>query len=96
MILLIDHLGVAHSRGKFDGPQVETASCNKVREHIMAKDSVVTAEQMRNRIFGGARLCLDSMSKSELEAIQPLLLSNEAEVINEACRPYVVRKLPKW
>ncbi len=59
-------------------------------EH-MAK---TTTDDMRTRIFGGARLCLDTLSKGELEALQPLLLSNEAEIINEACRPYVVRKLP--
>lgn len=49
---------------------------------------------MRARVFGGARLCLDSLSKAELEAVQPLLLAGEAEIINEACRPYVIRKLP--
>ena len=49
--------------------------------------------QMRQRIFGGGRLLLDHLSKSELEAIQPMLLSQEAEIINEACKPYVVRKL---
>ena len=38
---------------------------------------------------------LDSLTKEELEALQPLLLNGEAEIINEACRPYVVRKLPR-
>ena len=51
--------------------------------------------EMRTRIFSGARLCLDSLNKEELEALQPLLLSNEVEIIEEACRPYFIRKLPK-
>lgn len=55
----------------------------------------IARDAMRQRIFGGARLCLDSLTKEELEAIQPMLLANEAEIINEACRPYIIRKLPR-
>ena len=51
---------------------------------------------MRRRIYGGARLLLDSLSDEELAALQPLLFEGEAEIINEACKPYVVRSLPKW
>ncbi len=60
----------------------------------MSKEARLATEDMRARVFGGARLCLDSLSKAELEAVQPLLLAGEAEIINEACRPYVTRKLP--
>ena len=61
----------------------------------MSENPKVAADEMRRRIFGGARLCLSALKKQELEALQPLLLSNEAEIINEACRPYVIRKLPE-
>ncbi len=53
-------------------------------------------KDMRRRIYGGARLLLDSLSDEELAALQPLLIGGEAEIINEACKPYVVRTLPKW
>ena len=53
------------------------------------------AAEMRRRIYGGARLLLDSLTEEELAAAQLLLLSGEAEIINEACKPYVIRKLPR-
>lgn len=62
----------------------------------MTHDRATSERDMRARIFGGARLSLDGLSKEELEALQPLLLQGDAEIINEACRPYVVRKLPRW
>ena len=49
---------------------------------------------MRRRIFGGSHLLLDSLSKVELEAAYALILEGEAEIICEACKPFVVRKLP--
>jgi hypothetical protein len=42
-------------------------------------------EEMHHRIFGGARLLLDSLNAEELVALQPMLFSGEAEIINEAC-----------
>ena len=60
----------------------------------MAMTPEKSKDAMRQRIFGGARVCLDALTKEELEALQPLLLANEAEIINEACRPYIIRKLP--
>jgi hypothetical protein len=47
-------------------------------------------EEMHHRIFGGARLLLDSLNAEELVALQPMLFSGEAEIINEACKPYVL------
>ena len=52
--------------------------------------------RIRDRIFGGSRLLLDALSEDELVALQPLLLNGEAEIVNEACKPYVIRKLPRW
>jgi hypothetical protein len=62
----------------------------------MPDDPQTAREDMRRRIYGGARLLLDSLSDEELAALQPLLIGGEAEIINEACKPYVVRALPKW
>ena len=62
----------------------------------MPEDPNIAVQEMRRRIYGGARLLLDSLSDEELAAVQPLLLEGEAEIINEACKPYVVRSLPKW
>ncbi|MDU8929533.1 hypothetical protein RXV86_19255 [Alisedimentitalea sp. MJ-SS2] len=62
----------------------------------MGSNTKTAADEMRQRIFGGSRLQLDNLSKEELVALEPLLTSGEAEIINEACKPFVVRKLPKW
>ena len=61
----------------------------------MTQNRETSERDMRARIFSGSRLLLDGLSKTELEALQPMLLQGEAEIINEACRPYVVRKLPR-
>lgn len=53
-------------------------------------------EDMRRRINGGARLQLGRLSKQELEALHPLLVAGEAEIISVNCTPTAVRKLPKW
>jgi len=62
----------------------------------MESDPKVAELEMRNRIFGGSRLLLDALSEDELVALQPLLLNGDAEIVNEACKPYVIRKLPRW
>lgn len=51
---------------------------------------------MRRRLFAGARLQLGRLSKEELEALHPLLVGGEAEIVSENCKPTAVRKLPKW
>ena len=48
---------------------------------------------MRNRIGGGARMLLDSLSDDELVAAHALIREGEAEIIHEACKPFVVRVL---
>lgn len=50
-------------------------------------------QDMRRRIHGGARLLLDSLSEEELTAVHALIREGEAEIINEACKPFVVRVL---
>ncbi len=59
----------------------------------MSGDPNIAVRDMRRRIHGGARLLLDSLSDEELVAVQALLLEGEAEIINEACKPFVVRVL---
>ena len=53
-------------------------------------------DRMKNKIRAGNRLLLDSLEPAELAAIQSLIFSEEAEIINEACKPYVIAKLDKF
>ena len=50
-------------------------------------------DQLRRRVKGGAYLLLDSLSDQELVAMQTLLLNGEAEIVNSACKPFLVAKL---
>ncbi len=59
----------------------------------MSSDPNVTAQDVQRRIYGGARLLLDSLSDEELAAAYALIRMGEAEIINEACKPFVVRVL---
>ena len=52
-------------------------------------------KQLRARVIGGSYLLLDSLSDEELVAMQSLLLSGEAEIINSACKPFLVAKLDR-
>ena len=60
----------------------------------MSGDPNMAVQDMRRRIYAGARLLLDSLSDEEVVAVQALLLEGEAEIINEACKPFVIRALP--
>lgn len=62
----------------------------------MGHDPRIALQDMRRRIYGGARLLLDSLDEKELAAVYALILEGEAEIICEACKPFVVRKLPFW
>ncbi len=59
----------------------------------MPEDPNIALEAMRNRINGGARMLLDSLSDEELVAAHALIREGKAEIINEACKPFVVRVL---
>jgi hypothetical protein len=59
----------------------------------MSDDRNMAVRDMRRRIYGGARLLLDSLTDEELVAAQALLLEGEAQIISEACKPFVVRVL---
>jgi hypothetical protein len=53
----------------------------------------IALQDMRRRIYGGSRLLLDRLSKDELAAVYALIREGEAEIIKEACKPFVVRVL---
>ena len=63
---------------------------NSTRANSSGEDCL---EQLRRRVKGGAYLLLDSLSDQELVAMQSLLLNDEAEIINSACKPFLVAKL---
>ena len=59
----------------------------------MLIDPDKSLQEMRRRIHGGARLLVDSLSDEELAAAHALISEGEAEIINEACKPFLVRVL---
>ncbi len=59
----------------------------------MTGDPSFAMHDVQRRIHAGARLLLDSLSDEELAAAYALILKGEAEIINEACKPFVVRVL---
>ena len=63
--------------------------------HGKNKDRNITLERLRKRVLGGAYVLLDSLSEDELEAMQSMIFNNEAEIINSACKPFLVAKLDK-
>ena len=58
-------------------------------------DPAATLEQLRSRVLGGGRLLLDRLTAEELAAAQQLILRGEAEIVNEACRPFLLAKLDR-
>ena len=55
----------------------------------------ITLERLRKRVLGGAYVLLDSLTEDELEAMQSMLFNDEAEIVNSACKPFLVAKLEK-
>lgn len=52
-------------------------------------------QELRARVLGGAYLLLDKLDDEELVAMQRLLQSGEAEIVNSACKPFLVAKLER-
>ena len=52
-------------------------------------------ENLRQRVLGGAYLLLDRLDDAELVAMQRLLQSGEAEIVNSACKPFLVARLDR-
>ena len=57
--------------------------------------SRTTLERLRERVLGGGYLLLDTLTKDELVAMQSMLFNDEAEIVNSACKPFLVAKLDK-
>ena len=63
----------------------------------MPEDPNIAAQEMRRRIYGGARLLLDSLSDEELAAVQPLLLEVPViPVIPLETRTAIKTRSPDW
>ena len=54
-----------------------------------------TLARVRELILGGGSLLLDRMTDAELVAMQDLLFYGEAEIVNSACRPYLIARLDR-
>lgn len=52
-------------------------------------------KQLRERVVGGEHILIDSLSADELVAMQSMLFSDEAEIVNSACKPFLVAKLER-
>ncbi len=59
----------------------------------MPEDPNIALQDLRRRIRAGARPLLDGLSNEELVAAHALIREGEAEIINEACKPFLVRVL---
>ncbi len=59
----------------------------------MSGDPNIAVRDMRRRVYAGARLLLDSLSDEELVAAHALIREGGAEIISEACKPFLVRVL---
>lgn len=59
----------------------------------MSDDPNIAEQDMRRQIYAGARLLLDSLSDEEMVAAGALIREGEAEIINEACKPFLIRVL---
>ena len=58
-------------------------------------NSNITLKRLRERVLGGAYILLDTLTEDELVAMQSMLFNDEAEIVNSACKPFLVAKLDK-
>ena len=58
-------------------------------------NSNTTLERLREGVVGGAYILLDTLIEDELVAMQSMLFNDEAEIVNSACKPFLVAKLDK-
>jgi hypothetical protein len=58
-------------------------------------NSRTTLERLRKRVLGGGYILLDTLTEDELVAMQSMLFNDEAEIVNSACKPFLVAKLDK-
>lgn len=60
------------------------------------QNPVTVFEQMRNRVRSGGSVLLIDLDKAEMEAAQQLVLLDEAQIISNACRPFLVAKYDRF
>ena len=58
-------------------------------------NSKTTFDRLRERVLGGGYILLDTLTQDELVAMQSMLFNEEAEIVNSACKPFLVAKLDK-
>jgi len=58
-------------------------------------NSKTTLDRLRERVLGGGYILLDTLTEAELVSMQSMLFNDEAEIINSACKPFLVAKLDK-
>ena len=58
-------------------------------------NSNTTFERLRKRVLGGGYILLDTLTEDELVAMQVMLFNDEAEIVNSACKPFLVAKLDR-
>jgi hypothetical protein len=58
-------------------------------------NSKTTLDRLRERVLGGGYILLDTLTEDELVAMQSMLFNDEAEIVNSACKPFLVAKLDK-
>ena len=58
-------------------------------------NSRTTLDRLRERVLGGGYILLDTLTEDELVAMQSMLFNDEAEIVNSACKPFLVAKLDK-
>jgi len=59
-------------------------------------NSNLVLKQLRERVHGGGYILLDTLTEDELVAMQSLLFNQEAEIVNSACKPFLVARLDKF
>ena len=64
--------------------------------HQKPVDPATTLRRVRERILGGSRILLDTLTTNELAAAHTLIFSEEAEIVSEACKPFLVAKLDRF
>lgn len=64
-------------------------------DNTQLRDPEVNRARFRQRILSGSSFLLDQLNDIELAEMQQMLLSGEAEIINSACKPFVIAKLDR-
>jgi hypothetical protein len=54
-----------------------------------------TLGNLREKVLGGSNLLIDSLTDEELEAMQSLIFSGEAEIASSAFKPFLAAKLER-